>query len=171
MCQLVGHKGFEPILILRDPRRICAAYLHHSPVGASGRTPPTSPHYAARHFALKLRGIFQCNRYRFTCKAIPLICAIRAQPDRNHITLNNPNDAPIVGLIAVVALVDVLLGDWFPLNVEAPPGASVSVVASCLDSTAAYILKPKVDGWTIPVGRLDDSMTGRIRDNSRRNPV
>lgn len=60
---------------------------------------------------------------------------------------------------------------WFMLNVAAKPGVSVVIKATCLRSTAAYILKPEIEGWTIPVSTVDDSFQAKTFGNDRRIPL
>ena len=61
--------------------------------------------------------------------------------------------------------------DWFLLNVAAKPGVSVAIKAASYDSTVAYALYPEVEGWTIPVSTIDDSLQAKTFGNDRRQPL
>lgn len=71
----------------------------------------------------------------------------------------------------VLPLFNMKPNEWFPLNVAAKPGVSITLRAANLKSTAAYVLRPKIDGWTIPVATIDDSLDSKTYRNSRRNPL
>ncbi len=61
--------------------------------------------------------------------------------------------------------------EWFDLNVSAQPGSTVTIKVACLKSTAAYVIRPKVQGWTVPVATRDDTLTSFTQPNNRRSPV
>jgi hypothetical protein len=67
-----------------------------------------------------------------------------------------------VGGDQVLPLFNPSPGDWFPVNVAAQPGISVVVKAACLDSTAAYVLWVRLDGWSLPSVTIDDSLDSMV---------
>ncbi len=71
----------------------------------------------------------------------------------------------------VLPLFNMKRDEWFPLNVSAKPGVSITLKVANLKANAAYVLRPKIDGWTLPVATIDDSLSAKTYRNSRRNPI